>query len=182
MYHGMGTLKHFRKDIMDDMLIKFKDVVDEEIQAYELLGELYKIKQSILVQGKSDALWDIDAQIIARADNIKALNQKRREIARYLGNEDITMSEIIEKAKKADDVLAQKLQSQQTKLQILSKSLILQEDTNMNLIKHGLTMVGKTIDIIVGALLPQIQSGQYNSSGKSVESDKSLISSIVEEV
>lgn len=166
---------------MDDMLVKFKDVIDEEIQAYESLGDLYSIKQSILVQGKSDALWDIDAQILSKADNIKELNQKRKEIAGYLGSEDLTMSEIIEKAKKANDVLANKLQTQQTKLQILAKSLTLQEDTTQNLIQHGLTMVGKTLDIIVGALLPQVQGGQYNKSGKSIDGDKSLISSVVEE-
>lgn len=166
---------------MDDMLIKFKEVVDEEIQAYESLGELYNIKQSILVQGKSDVLWDIDAQILSKTDRIKEINQKRKEIAKYFGNENLTMSEIIEKAKKADGVFAGKLQTQKAKLQILAKSLTLQEDTNMTLIKHGLTMVGKTLDIIVGALLPQVQGGQYNSSGRSVERDKSLISSVVEE-
>lgn len=165
---------------MDDMLIKFKEVVDEEIQAYESLGELYNVKQSILVQGKSDVLWDIDAKIISKTDDIKEINQKRKEIARYLGSEDLTISDVIEKAKKADDILANKLQNQKTKLQILAKSLILQEDTNMTLIKHGLTMVGKTLDIIVGALMPQVQSGQYNSSGKSIDGDKSLISSIIE--
>lgn len=167
---------------MDDMLIKFKEVVDEEIQAYESLGELYKIKQSILVQGKSDALWDIDAQIVSKADNIKELNKKRKEIAKYLGNEDFTLSEIIEKAKEANDAIADKLETQKTKLRILAKSLTLQEDTNMTLIKHGLTMVGKTLDILVGALMPQMQSGQYNNLGQSIKSDKSTISSIVEEV
>lgn len=166
---------------MDDMLVKFKDVVDEEILAYESLGDLYTVKQSILVQGKSDALWDIDAQILSKADNIRELNQKRKEIAGYLGNEDLTMSEIIEKAKQANDVLANKLQAQQTKLKILAKSLTLQEDTTQNLIQHGLTMVGKTLDIIVSALLPQVQGGQYNRSGKNIDGDKSLISSVVEE-
>lgn len=167
---------------MDDMIVKFKDVIDEEIQAYESLGKLYEIKQSLLVQGKSDALWDIDAQIVERAENIREIDKKRKEVARYLGNEDLTMSEIIEKAKQANDPLVDKLETQKTKLRILAKSLSLQEDTNMTLIKHGLTMVGKTLDIIVGALLPQVQVGQYNKSGQSIKSDKSLISSIVEEV
>lgn len=167
---------------MDDMIVKFKDIIDEEIQAYESLGKLYEIKQSLLVQGKSDALWDIDAQIVERAENIREIDKKRKEVARYLGNEDLTMSEIIEKAKQANDPLVDKLETQKTKLRILAKSLSLQEDTNMTLIKHGLTMVGKTLDIIVGALLPQVQVGQYNKSGQSIKSDKSLISSIVEEV
>lgn len=166
---------------MDDMLLKFKEVVDEEILAYESLGDLYKIKQSILIQGKSDALWDIDAQIISQADNIKVLNKKRKEIAGYMGNEDLTMSEIIEKAKEANNTLADKLQKQKTKLNILSKSLTLQENTNMTLIKHGLTMVGKTLDIVISALLPQFQDGQYNNHGQSIPTDKSLISSVVEE-
>jgi len=42
-------------------------------------------------------------------------------------------------------------------------------------------MVGKTLDIIVGALMPQ-STGQYDKSGQSIHADKSLISSIVEEV
>lgn len=167
---------------MDDTLIKFKEVVDEEIQAYESLGQLYEIKQSILVQGKSDELWDIDAKIIERADSIRALSLKRKDVARYLGNEDFTISEIIEKAKEANDSIADKLETQKTKLRILAKTLNLQEKTNMTLVKHGLVMVGKTLDIIVGALLPQIQSGHYNKQGQSIKSDKSLISSVSEEV
>lgn len=167
---------------MDDMLIKFEEVVDEEIQAYESLGELYKIKQSLLVQGKSDALWDLDAQILKKAAAIKEITKKRKEVAIYFGNENITLSEIIEKAKEANSKHADKLENQKTKLRILAKSISLQENTNMTLIKHGLTMVGKTIDIIMGALLPEVQSGHYDKQGNSVKSDKSQISSISEEV
>lgn len=167
---------------MNNALLQFKEIIDEEIQAYESLGELYEIKQSLLVQGKSDALWDVDAQIVSKAGNIKELNKKRKEIAGYLGNENFTMSEIIEKARRTNDSVADKLETQKTKLKVLAKSLTLQEDTNMTLVKHGLTMVGKTLDIIVGALLPHMQTGQYNNQGQSIKSDKSLISSVVEEV
>lgn len=166
---------------MKDTLIQFKEVIDEEIQAYEMLGELYKVKQSLLVQGKSDELWDIDSQIISKADEIKTLNGKRKDVAKYLGDENLSMSEIIEKAKAANDTIYEKLEKQQVKLRILTKSLLLQENTNMTLIKHGLTMVGKTLDIIVGALMPQVQSEQYDKSGHSIKGDKSLISSVIEE-
>lgn len=165
---------------MNNKLTQFKEVIDEAIDAYESLGELYQIKQSILVQGKSDALWDIDAQIIAKADDIKKLNQKRREVAGYLGGENLTISEIIEKAKAANDNIANNLESQKTKLNILTKSLSLQENTNLTLIKHGLTMVGKTLEIIVGAFSPQ--TVQYNKSGKNIENYENHISSIIEEV
>jgi len=166
---------------MDDTLLKFKEIVDEEIQAYESLGELYCTKQSILVQGKSDALWDIDAQIISEADKIKEINKKRKAVAKYLGDENLSMSAIIEKAKEGNTSLVANLESQRTKLRILAKSISLQETTNMTLIKHGLTMVGKSLDIIAGALLPHMQKGQYNKSGKRIGTDKSLISSVVED-
>lgn len=166
---------------MDDMLLKFKEIVDEEIQAYESLGELYDVKQSILIQGKSDALWDIDAKIVSMAEDIKGLNRKRKEVAKYLGDESITMSEIIEKAKEANNSLVGTFQTQKTKLNLLAKSISLQEHTNMTLIKHGLIMVGKTLDIIVEALMPEIPSGQYNKLGQSIQTDKSSISSVVEE-
>ena len=164
---------------MDDMLIKFKEVIDEEIQAYETLDELYSIKQSILVQRKSDALWDIDSQIVKEAEIIKEINKKRKNVAKYLGNEDITLAEVIEKAKQSNKDLADKLSNQKERLNLLSNSLSHRENTNLHLIKHGLVMVQKTLDIIVDAIVPQTK--QYNKDGKNTEMDKSLISSIIEE-
>lgn len=164
---------------MNDTLLKFKEVIDEEIEAYEALGELYNAKQSLLVQGNSDALWEIDAKIVAKADNIKELNVKRKQVAGYLGDENYTVGQVIEKAKAENDKIADKLVSQRTKLKVLANSLALQEDTNMTLIKHGLTMVGKTLDIIVGNFLPHPR--QYNKKGQNIEMDKSLLSSVVEE-
>lgn len=165
---------------MDDILIKFNEVIDEEIRAYEKLGELYKIKQTLLVQRKSDSLWEIDNQIVKEAEHIKELNIKRKEVAKYLGDENISLSAVIEKAKFADEKLANKLESQKTKLNVLARSLSLQEKTIMTLIKHGLIMVGKTLDIIVDVIAPS--SKQYNKDGKNIEMDKSMISSFTEEV
>jgi len=164
---------------MTASLIQFKEIVDEEIIAYEAMEELYKIKQSFLVQGRSDALWEVDAKIVSRMENIKSLNLKRKEVAKYLGNEDLTMTEAIEKAKASNDVLANKLQVQKTKLNILSKSIQLCESTNMELIKHGLIIVGKTLNIIMNAVLPQ--TSEYNKFGKNIDNNKVEISSIVEE-
>lgn len=165
---------------MNDAFLKFNGIIDEEIEAYEALGDLYEIKQSILIQGKSDALWDIDAQIIDKAKDIKELNQKRREIATYIGDENFTLSQVIEKAKESNDLIAKNLETKKSKLQLLAKSLSLQEKTNMTLVKHGLTMVGKTLDIIVGVLAPQTK-GHYDKHGQNINTDKSFISSVVEE-
>lgn len=165
--------------IMNDALLDFKGIIDEEIQAYEALGELYKVKQSALVSRQTDALWNIDAQIIQSSEFIKELSKKRKEVAKYLGNENITLSEVIEKAKISNDALVESFQIQKTKIGILSKALSLQEKTNLALIKHGLIMVEKTMDIIFGAISPQKQ--QYDKSGHNVKSEENLISSIMEE-
>ena len=161
-------------------LTQFKEAVDEEIKSYEAMEELYKLKQAILVQGKSDFLWDVDAKIVDRMKTIKNLNSQRKEIVKYLGYETLSMSEAIEKAQATNDSIAENFKIQQKKLNILANSISLYERTNMDLIKHGLIMTGKTLNIIVNALLPQ--ANQYNKEGRNVETDKLRISSIVEEV
>lgn len=160
-------------------LTQFKETVDEEIKSYEAMEELYKLKQAVLVQGKSDSLWDVDAKIVDRMKRIKELSSKRKEIARYLGSETLSMSEAIKKAQASNDTIAEKLQAQQTKLNILANSISLYERTNLDLIKHGLVMSEKKLNIIVNALLPQ--TTQYNKDGQSVKNEKIQLSSIVEE-
>lgn len=167
--------------IMNDVFLEFNGIIDEEIAAYEELGDLYKAKQTFLVQRNSDALWDVDAKIIKKAKNIKEINDKRKEIAKYIGSEELTMSEIIERAKEANSEFVDKFEEQRKKLNMLSRTLALQENTNITLVKHGLTMVKKTLDIIVGVISPQTR-GQYDKNGQNIEVDKDYISSVVEEV
>ncbi len=165
--------------MINNTLTKFEQAINEEIMAYETMEDLYKLKQAILIQGKSDVLWDVDAKIVDNMKNIKNLNSKRKEVAKYLGDENFTISDVIDKAKLSNDVLAKKLTEQKVKLNMLSSSLSLYEKTNLDLIKHGLIMVGKKLNIIVNTVLPP--PNQYNSSGKTVGNEKIEISSIVEE-
>ena len=165
---------------MNDTLLDFKIIVDEEIQAYEELGELYKVKQSALVNRHIDDLWTVDAQIIEKAELIKIITDKRKELSKYLGNENITLSEIIEKAKTENESLVENFQVQKTKIGILSKTIKLQEKTLTALIKHGIAMVESTMGIILSAVAPQKQ--QYDKSGHNIKSEENMISSITEEV
>lgn len=160
-------------------LLQFKEAVDEEIQEYEAMEELYKLKQAVLIQCKADALWGIDEKIVTTMNKIKKINSKRMEAAKYLGNDQLTMTEAINKAQATNDSLADKLKLQKDKLNILSKSIFLYEKTNMDLVKHGLTLVNKKFDIIVNALLPQ--PNQYNNLGKNVSNTKIQLSSVQED-
>lgn len=163
----------------NEILEQFRETVDKEIQEYEAMEELYKLKQAVLVQGRSDALWDVDAKIVSKIDTLKTITSERKEVAKYLGNENLTMTEAINKAKASNDKLAEKLQNQKTKLNVLSNSISLYERTNMDLIKHGLVMAEKTMGIIIGVLSPQ--PNEYDKSGKNVGTEKMQISSVVEE-
>jgi hypothetical protein len=166
---------------MDVLLLnKFEQNIEEEIKAYEELEILYKEKQSALVTGMVDKLLGVDSKILEKAEQLKILNSNRIETSRYLGDENLSMTNVIEKAKTVNEQLAKKLIIQKTKLGLLSSSLGIYEKTNMQLIKHGLTMTGKTLNIITNVLSPQ--STQYNSVGKEVRrKDMVQISSIIEE-
>lgn len=160
-------------------LEQFKDTIDDEIKEYEAMNELYTLKQAVLIQGKSDALWDVDAKITEKINTLKKITYKRKAVARYLGDENLTMTEAIDKAKSANDSIAEKLQSQKTKLNMLSKTISLQEETNMKLIKHGLVMAEKSIQIIFSTVSPA--PNQYDKLGKNVGNEKMRISSVVED-
>jgi len=162
-----------------DNLLQFKEVVDEEIKAYEDMEKLYQLKQAVLIQGKSDILWDVDAKIISKMATIRELHSARKGVAGYLGNENMTMTEAIEKAKNSNNKLVNNLQTQKEKLNVLSGSISLYEKTNMELIRHGLTMVGKTLNILVNTFLPQ--PNEYNNLGKNVGNEEMQISSVIEE-
>lgn len=163
----------------NNTLLKFKEAIDEEIVAYEAMEQLYKLKQAVLVQCKSNALWEVDSKIVEKMENIRRLSSKRKEVAKYLGDENLTISQVIERAQNSKDAIAEKLKAQQVKLNVLSKSISLYERTNMDLIKHGLVMVEKTFDIIVNALLPK--PNEYNNKGKNIGNEKMQLSSMVEE-
>lgn len=157
----------------------FHETVNSEIKEYEEIEELYKLKQAILIAGKSDALWDIDAKITDKISKINRVSAKRREFAKYLGSENMTMSDVIKKAEFSDLAIAKKLNEQKSKLNLLASSISLYQKTNMELIKHGLIMTEKTMGIIVSAVTPP--PNQYDKSGKNVGNEKVRISSIIEE-
>lgn len=161
-------------------LLQFEKNVDAEIQAYQDMEELYQIKQSVLVQGKCDALCEVDSKILDKIEQLKTLSTQRKQVSKFLGNEEMSMSEAINKAHSVNSGLAQRLTTQKAKLNALSGSLAVYERTNMDLIKHGLVLTNKTLNIIVNALAPQ--SNQYGSTGKNIErSNKMNLSTIVEE-
>ena len=165
--------------MIDENLIKFKETVDEEIKIYEEMEQLYKLKQAVLVQCKPDELWNVDEKIVSRINTIKELSSRRKEAGKYLGNENITMSEVIKKAMNSNKKLAENFEKQKKTLNLLTTSISLYENSNRELIKHGLNVTEKKLNIIFNTLSPH--GNQYDNSGKNTGSGDLKISSVVEE-
>src|SRR5574344_505457 len=147
----------------EETLTKFKEAVDAEIKIYEEMEELYKLKQSVLIQCKTHELGDVDAKIISQINTVQAVSDRRRNVGKYLGNENITMSEIIEKAMEKDKSLAEDFKLQKKKLNTLAASIKLYESTNIELIKHGMEMNHKRLSIIFNALRSEEHTSELQS-------------------
>jgi seryl-tRNA synthetase len=163
-----------------EVLKSFKEAVDEEIKVYEEMETLYKIKQSVLIQCKTDELWNVDSKIVSQINTVKNLSEKRKNVGKYLGNENITMSEIIEKAMNSNKDLAEEFKVQKKKLNTLTTAISLYENTNLELIKHGLEVTDKKLSIIYNTITPH--SNQYNNNGQKTTATEQNISSVIEEV
>lgn len=153
---------------------KYKNIMGEIVSAYETMEELYKIKQEALIEGKCEELGNVDGKILDNNELIKTLNNERVEVSN-----NTPISNIIEMAKNQSNPLEKDFVEVQKKLNSLAKSIGLLETSNMELIKHGLTMADKTLNIIVNAFLPH--TSEYNKLGKSVEKQEIRISSVEEE-
>lgn len=166
---------------MSEVLLQYSEIIDEEIKAYEKLGELYVEKEQVLIHGNGENLYTIDEKIVNQAEVIDKVNAQRVEICKNsFDDENITLSAIIEKTKTENPQLSERFSQQQKRIKELSKELSRLEKSHQELIKHGMVIVDKTMKIILDVVSPQSQ--QYDKSGHNVKCDESMISSISEEV
>ncbi len=166
---------------MSDAILDYNKIVDEEIFAYEALKDLYVEKEEVLIKGKREDLFNIDTKILNQAKQIQEIEVRRAVITKALGNEKITLTNIIEKLKTENSELAENFAIQRQKLQDLTKDLKKLQEKHQSLVEHSLKIVEKTIDIIYSVAAPQ--SEQYDKSGNNTKiNENNVISSVIEEV
>lgn len=163
----------------EDFLQKLDLALQEETIAYEKMTKLYEEKKDILIKREMDNLMKIDDKIIENLNLIKSLDKKRLELLSTKNIENLSLDEMIEEAKKIKSPLEQVFEAHKVKLRELSRELMLLETTNVELIKHGLVISEKVLNIITSALTPQNEG--YDKKGKTVEHNDLGISSIIEE-
>lgn len=155
-------------------------IIDDELEAYTKLRDLFVEKKELLKKSKSDDLGIIDNKILALNSSIVKLNEKRKNLSIELLNKDASMSEFIEFAEINEVDVKDKLEDRKVKICKLFEELALLNNQNVELIKHGITITNKMLETIVDAFAPQ--GSIYNGAGKTTDTHELNMWTINEEI
>lgn len=165
---------------MKQNLLLLEKNINEEVSLYKELENLYKEKQDILVYKKADQLIEIDSKIFNKFENIKPVIDRRNELFFKLSDSDISMTKIIEEAKKVDIEQSKRFEKLKAEINSLVKSISELDAINLELTKFGVKLTNKTMQIILNNV--KIPTNEYNSQGKVNNQEKLQLSSVSEEV
>lgn len=160
-------------------LEELKNSINEEIQLYNALNTLFEEKRKILISNKADDLLKVDDKILNTIDSVKTVVNHRRIVSKLVAGKDLSLTEIIALAKSSQNSFVADFEAAQKQIIELSEELATKERIIKELIHHGINMVDKTLKLISNTTSI---AGDYNRTGKNVQSDISRISSVVEDV
>lgn len=160
-------------------LEELKNSIKEEIQLYNVLNTLFEEKRKILISNKAEDLLKVDDKILNTIDSVKSAVNHRQTISKLVAGKDLSLTEIIALAKSSQNSLVADFEAAQKQIVELSEELATKERIIKELIHHGINMVDKTLKLISNTTSI---AGDYNRTGKNVQSDISRISSVVEDV
>jgi len=160
-------------------LEELKNLIDEEIQLYRVLDTQFEEKRKILISNNADELLKIDEKILNTVDEIKSAVYHRQTVSKLVAGKDLSLSEMISAAKESAPELAGEFEIAKDQIAKLSEEIARKERIIKELLRHGMNLVNKTLNLISNAASI---AGDYNRTGKNVQSSIDRISSIVEEV
>ncbi len=140
------------------------NILDQEISLYTEMRNLYTEKKEILVKNNILELSKIDTKIIENYESIKKIDLLRLDGIKLLGEDVPSMTKLIELAEKRCPKAVSKLKEQQAKLNSLSSAISVLNLTNMKLIKHGMIITDKKLNIIIESCAPK--GTVYSDKGK----------------
>ena len=152
---------------MKEKFQKLINILDKEIEAYEKLKDLFEEKKELLKKAKSDDLGVIDNKILAQNESIVKLNTARKNLSMELLNKDGSMSDFIEFAEVNQPDQKEALLLRKVKICNNIEQLVLLNNQNMELIKHGMVITDKMLETIINAFAPQ--GSIYNGAGKTTD-------------
>ncbi len=157
-----------------------ENLINQEIDEYKNIEKLYADKKEILVHCKTAELYEIDSQITDTYKKIKNLSSMRKNVTKSMNMLSFSMSDIIKKLKEQDESAAKKFEEKKAIVNELAQKIFNLEKTNYELIKHGMLVTNKTLEIFLKGIKPITK--EYNQKGKNIAKDQLEMSSIVEEV
>ena len=165
--------------MLQEQIKTLENVIDKEIDGYKNIEKLYVDKKEILVKGKSTELFDVDAKIVDTYKSINSYSEMRKNISKALNMPTFSLTDIINNIKEQDAQVAQNLEKKRDEVKELSHRIFELEKINMELLKHGMHVTNKTLEIILRGLKPITE--EYNKNGKNITKDQLEMSSIIEE-
>ena len=163
----------------EQILEQLEVVFNEILSAYTKMADLYEEKKQNLIKLNPEALKLADDMILETHSLLVDLNNERLRIIEQLGVEEMNLSEVIAKAEEIESPRVEFFKDFKVKINEVSKRITLLEQTNVELIKHGLTMSNKVLDIILEACTPP--NTGYDCHGKNSQSSEMGISSVCED-
>lgn len=153
--------------------------IDEEITCYREIKNLYTDKREILIHGKSDELFNVDARILNTLKSTNNTVAKRIGLLSKLNIKKPNMSEIINFLRQKEPSAVERFEEKKREINELSKSIAKLEKLNLELTKHGINMTNKTLEAILKSVT--ISTNEYDKRGKNIAGENLEMSSIVEE-
>lgn len=152
---------------MKEQFQKLISILDKEIEAYSQLKNLFEEKRELLKKAKSDDLGVVDNKILAQNESIVKLNNIRKSISMELLGKDGSMSDFIEFAEANLPDQKEALLLRKVKICNNIDQLVLLNNQNVELIKHGIIITDKMLGTIINAFAPQ--GSIYNGAGKTTD-------------
>ena len=152
---------------MKEKFQKLIKILDQEIEAYEKLKDLFEEKKELLKKAKSDDLGVIDNKILAQNEAIVKLNSTRKNLSMELIGKDGSMSDFISFAEVNFPAEKEGLLLRKVKICNNFEQLVQLNRENVELIKHGIKITDKMLETIINAFAPQ--GSIYNGAGKTTD-------------
>lgn len=164
---------------MIEKLNEINDIIQKQIDVYKNIKDLYNEKRNILIAGDLTLLEKVDNEIRTKANEINNYESKRKSLCIDLGlNENSGLSEIINYAIKNNYNEESFVKNKKTINNLVGEIMELDKINRALIAKTG-EIIDSTIRIITNNAF--VNTNEYNSLGKRVETGSLELSSIIEE-
>jgi len=165
---------------MKEKLQTIADNVEQELTLWEDLKVLYDEKTDVLIHKNADSLNQVDTKVLDTLKKIYLLTTNRNQMAYNIGISELKLTNLIQNTQTMDKSLSERFEDLQIRLKKISKEIAFLEKKNNELLKHGINLNNKKMQIIFDVM--NIYTDSYDNQGKNNITKDIGLSSVVEEV